>query len=181
MRTIAQGVSGRAANTKGTPDDVSGPGLDRLLWVFLRLLYSQTALGQFLEATDEDAIKQKLGGVREKIAKAEKNQDERMLRSLRDSLATREIQLDNYQKAQSNAEFVGVEIERLEGKIQTLSEMAVNRQDPDFISREVDSVAASMQHTEAAMEELHLVDGLLETLVEPPSILEAELDEGLFT
>ena len=178
MRTIARGVGGRASTAKGVGDDVSGPALDRLLWVFLRLLYSKTSLAQFLDATDEDAIRGKLDETRDRIAAAETSQDERMLRSLRDTLATRELQLENYGKAQSNAEFVDVELERLEGKIQTLSEMAVNRQDPDFISREVDSVAASMQHTEAAMEELHLVDGLLDTLAEPPAILEAELDEG---
>ena len=61
----------------------------------------------------------------------------------------------------------------------TLSELAVNRQDPDFISREVDSVAASIQSTEAAMEELQLVDGLLEGLTEAPPILDADLKEVL--
>lgn len=176
MKSIARGVGGRATRSKRAPEEISNPGLDRLLWVFLRLLYSQTSLERFLAATDEDLIRNKLDETNAKLQTAEQGEDQRMIRSLRDSLATRELQLENYRRAQKNAEFVAVELDRLEGKIQTLSEVAVNRQDPDFISREVDSVAASMQHTEEAMEELHLVDGLLDNLAEPPSILEADLD-----
>ena len=48
-------------------------------------------------------------------------------------------------------------------------------QDPDFISREVDSVAASMNQTEAAISELSMVDGLIDDLAEPPPILRADL------
>lgn len=175
MRSIAKGVGGRAGQGRGKADEVSNPGLDRLLWVFLRMLYSQDSLSRFLEATDEGEIQRKLEEVQSRLAGAEADEDERLVRSLRDSLATRELQMDNYSKAQKNSEFVGIELDRLEAKIQTLSEMAVNRQDPDFITREVDSVAASIQSTEAAMEELQLVDGLLHGLSEPPSILEADL------
>lgn len=175
MRTIARGVGGRANKKSRSVEDMSTPGLDRLLWMFLRLLHSQAALERFLHSTDEDSIRRELEETQVKLTRAEESGDERMLRSLRDSLATRELRLDNYAKAAKNAEFVNVELDRLEGKIQTLSEMAVNRQDPDFLSREVDSVAASMQHTEQAMEELHLVDGLIDELGEAPSILEADL------
>lgn len=176
MRTIAQGVGG---GTKPRADAVGTPGLDRLLWMFLRLLHSKASLDHFLRSTDEDKIRAELAKTHARLADAEKSGDERMERSLRDSLATGELRLDNYSKAESNADFVTVELDRLESKIQTLSEMAVNRQDPDYLSREVDSVAASMQHTEAAMEELHLVDDLIEGLEEPPSILEADLRGAL--
>lgn len=177
MRTIARGVGGRAGKKSRSATDLSTPGLDRLLWMFLRLLHSQAALEHFLHSTDEDTIRRELEETRVKLGSAEESGDERMVRSLRDSLATRELRLDNYGKAEKNAEFVNVELDRLEGKIQTLSEMAVNRQDPDFLSREVDSVAASMQHTEEAMEELQLVDGLIDELGQAPAILEADLGE----
>ena len=43
-------------------------------------------------------------------------------------------------------------------------------------SREVDTVAQSMHHTEEAISELRLVDGLIDDLAEPPPILEADLE-----
>ena len=53
-----------------------------------------------------------------------------------------------------------LEIDRLENKIRSLSEMAVNRQEPEYISSQVDSVAASMLQTEQTMNELKFVTGL---------------------
>src|SRR3977135_1094934 len=47
MRGIAAGVRG-AAGDQGSAEDIRTPGLDRLLWLFLRLLVSKTALDRFL-------------------------------------------------------------------------------------------------------------------------------------
>src|SRR3989454_3357586 len=41
--------------------------------------------------------------------------------------------LDNYHKAMKNAEFAGLELDRVESKIQALIELAANRQDPDVL------------------------------------------------
>ena len=53
--------------------------------------------------------------------------------------------------------------------------MAVNRQDPDFLSSQVDSAAESMRQTEKAVSELQHLTGLGEQLEEPPAILETDL------
>lgn len=174
MRSIAHGVSGRAA--AATPvDEVANPGLDKLLWVFLRLLVSQNSLDRFLETTDEPTIHAQAEDLRKRLAELGEPGDERLRRSLVDALATAELRVDNFEKARDNERFVTVELERLEAKIRTLAEMAINRQDPDFISREVDSVTESISHTEAAMNELRLVTGLIEDLDQPPAILGGDL------
>jgi hypothetical protein len=90
-----------------------------------------------------------------------------------------ELRLDNYGRAKKNAEFVTIELDRLEGKIQALAEVAVNRQDPDFLSSQVDSAADSMRQTEKAVSELQHLTGLSDQLEEPPSILEADLRQVL--
>jgi hypothetical protein len=179
MRRIAQGVGGRTANPDSAVDRLDTPGLDRLLWIFLRLLYSRQSLTHFLETTDERKLDQNVKTARARLEKATERGDERKVRSLRDSLATAELRLDNYKKADDNAEFVEIELERIEGKINAISEMSINRQDPDFISKEVDSVAESMRHTEAAISELKLVTGLVDDLAEPPAILEVDLDRAM--
>ncbi len=49
--------------------------------------------------------------------------------------------------------------------------MAVNRQEPEFITSEVDHVASSMVDTERTMNELQFATGLNAADNEPPSLL----------
>jgi hypothetical protein len=86
-----------------------------------------------------------------------------------------ELRLDNYGRAKKNAEFVTIELDRIEGKIQALAEVAVNRQDPDFLTSQVDSAADSMRQTEKAVSELQHLTGLADQLEEPPAILASDL------
>jgi hypothetical protein len=72
-----------------------------------------------------------------------------------------------------------VEIDRLENKIRSLSEMAVNRQEPEFISSEVDHVASSMLDTERTMNELQFATGLNTVDNEPPELLRAKTPVGV--
>lgn len=176
MRDIAHGVRGAVG---GAGDDLRTPALDRLLWVFLRLLVSQASLQQFLATTDEAQLQKRVHDTRTRLeaarAEPEAEQDDRVLRSLTDSLQVAELRLDNFQKARDNADFVEIELDRIENKIQALTEMSVNRQDPDFLTSQVDAAADSMAHTETAITELQNITGLVSDLEEPPPILESDL------
>jgi len=178
MRSIAAGVRGAAGDSGAGAEEIRTPGLDRLLWLFLRLLLSKAALVRFLESMDEQQIAARLAELRKNL-EAAKGGDERIVRSLQDSVASTDLRLDNYMRAKKNAEFVSIELDRIEGKIQTLAEMAVNRQDPDFLSSQVDSAADSMRQTEKAVSELQHLTGLADQLAEPPAILEADLRQVL--
>jgi hypothetical protein len=179
MRKIAAGVRGAAGYQSGSPEDIRTPGLDRLLWLFLRLLLSRTALERFLVTMNEKEISSRPEELRKSLAAAQAGGDERVVRSLQDSLASAELRLDNFGRARKNAEFVAIELDRIEGKIQALAEMSVNRQDPDFLSSQVDSAAESMRQTEKAVSELQHLTGLGDQLEEPPAILESDLREVL--
>ena len=191
MRGIAAGVRGAAGDQSSSAEEIRTPGLDRLLWLFLRLLLSKAALDRFLQTMNEREISTKLGDLRKNLAAAQTvpaapaaqtaktDGDDRIVKSLQDSIAMCELRLDNYNRAKKNAEFVNIELDRLEGKIQALAEMSVNRQDPDFLSNQVDSAADSMRQTEKAVSELQHLTGLSEQLDEPPPILEADLRQVL--
>jgi hypothetical protein len=179
MRGIAAGVRGSAAEQAGSAEEIRTPGLDRLLWLFLRLLLSKAALDRFLRTMNEQEITSRLEEVRKQLVGAQESKDERVIRSLQDSIAMGELRLDNFGRARKNAECVSIELDRIEGKIQALAEMAVNRQDPDFLSSQVDSAAESMRQTEKAVSELQHLTGLGEQLEEPPAILETDLREVL--
>lgn len=175
MQRLARGVTGQTSDPART-DEIRTPALDRLLWAFLRILYSRQALQRFLAATDEPQLQKNLTDLRARQAQAKERGDERIVRSLADSVATGELRLENFRKAVSNAEFVGVELDRIESKIQAVAETAVSHQDPDLISSQVDSVAASMTHTEEAIREINQITGLNEQLSEAPAILNADLE-----
>jgi hypothetical protein len=179
MRSIAAGVRGAAGDQPGGAEEIRTPGLDRLLWLFLRLLLSKAALDRFLKAMNEQEISEQLAGLRKTLAAAQAGGDERIVKSLQDSIASGELRLDNYSRAKKNADFVSIELDRLEGKIQALAEMAVNRQDPDFLSDQVDSAADSMRQTEKAVSELQHLTGLADQLEEPPAIMATDLRQVL--
>lgn len=175
MQRLAEGVRGHGA---AGADDIRAPALDRLLWAFLRLLSSQQALQRFLAASAPATLKRELEALKERQAQARQRGDERIVRALTDAVATAELRLENHAKAASNSEFLGVELDRIEGKIQALVEMAVSHQDADLISSQVDSVAASMAQTEQAVREINQITGLGEQLAEPPAILAAAETEA---
>ncbi|MGH9314828.1 MAG: hypothetical protein ACRD09_07100 [Vicinamibacterales bacterium] len=179
MRAIAVGVRGAAGDADPTAEEIRTPGLDRLLWLFLRLLVSKTALDRFLATMNNEEITARLEQLRKDFTAAQSAGDDRVVRSLQDSVAMAELRLDNSERAKKNAQFVSIELDRIEGKIQALAEMAVNRQDPDFLSSQVDSAAESMRQTEKAVSELQHLTGLADELQEPPSILESDLREVL--
>ncbi len=179
MRGIAAGVRG-AAGDQTAGEEARTPGLDRLLWLFLRLLLSRAALDRFLQTMNEKEIASRLEELHKSLTAAQgSGGDERVVRSLQDSIAMGELRLDNFGRAKKNADFVSIELDRIEGKIQALAETAVNRQDPDFLSSQVDSAAESMRQTEKAVSELQHLTGLADQLQEPPAILETDLREVL--
>ena len=179
MRGIAAGVRGAAGDQRQAAEEIRTPGLDRLLWLFLRLLLSKAALDRFLKTMNETDISTRLEDLRKNLAAAQGGGDDRIVKSLQDSIASAELRLDNFERAKKNAEFVAVELDRIEEKIQALAEMAVNRQDPDFLTSQVDSAAESMRQTEKAVSELQNLTGLADQFDDPPAILATDLRKVL--
>lgn len=180
MTRIANAVRGETADASGASAELRQPALDRLLWVFLKLLLSDQAIARFLQAADEPQILHTIADLGERIKKRElavaeaDRADDRILRSLHDSLATAELRKDNIAKAHGNAEFVAAELDRLENKIQAVTEMAVSHSDPDEMSSRIDAIADGISQTEQTIRELQNITGMTAT-DEAPSILDADI------
>lgn len=173
LRRIARGVAAGAPEAPEA-DQLRGTGLDKLLWMFLRLLYAQQGLWRFLEHTDRNALEAQLKDLETRRTNLGEAADERIKRSLTDAIATTTMRLDNLKSAEANNQFVDLELERIEAKILALSEMSVNNQNPDFISTQVDDVASTMAHTELAIRDLNAITGLSSNIGEPPRMLETQ-------
>jgi hypothetical protein len=174
MQRIASGAQGKVHGPGGRGDELGGPSLDRLLWMFLRLQVARHALDRFLDSTNAAELTERLESARSRL-EAAGPEEERVRASLMDSIAVCELRLDNYRKALANAEFMDIELDRVESKIQALAEMAVIRQDPDFLTSQVDAAADSMHQTESAIRELQTITGLTDVLEEPPPILDFDI------
>ena len=163
-------------------DEFQVSGLDRLLWIHLRLLYTQFALALFLKKTSEDEITTNIKQLEQRLEKLPPANDElqgqRVRKALQDNLETSRTRLANLTKARDNHELVKLEIERLENKIRSLSEMAVNRQEPEFISGQVDQVASSMLETERTMNELQFATGLESMDEDTPELLRSKATQA---
>jgi hypothetical protein len=176
MQRIANAVRGDTRDASGAAHELRTPALDRLLWVFLRLLLSQQALGRFLRAADGAGIQRQLDELTARQKEAETRGDERILRSVTDAVVTAELRLENYQKARDNDEYISVELDRLESKIQALTEMAISHQDPGELSVQVDAVAEGLSQTEETIKDLQAITGLGSDASEAPSILGNDLE-----
>ena len=178
MRDIASRIRGQPGSGD-TGDSIRTPALDRLLFLFLKLLMSQAGLDRFLRSASEKELAARLDETKARLTAAQTAGDERTINSLKDSVADGELRLDNYRKSMKDSEFVSVELDRIETKIQALIEMGVSRQDAEALSHQVTAAADSMHQTEDAVNQLQHLTGLADSLAEPPAILEADLGRAV--
>jgi len=138
--------------------------LDRLLWVYLRLLFSKHSLGRFFETVSKERIQKDLKRIEQQLADLgpddSSSHNAKIRRTLLDNQSTLQERFDNYTQAEANDQFVSLELERVENKIKSLVEISINRQDPEYISGQIDAVASSMKETERTMNDLQFVTGL---------------------
>lgn len=177
LRQIALDLKKTGTLETGAPlESFQLAGLDRLMWIFLRLQFTQYSLGKFLERTSLEKIQVDIRQVEDRLRQLDREADsphnQKVRHTLTDNLQTCKARLENFEKAQSNFELVGLELDRLENKIKSLAELGVNRQEPDFISSQVDQVAQSMVETEKTMNELQFATGLGPLDEEVPELLQ---------
>jgi chemotaxis protein histidine kinase CheA len=178
LQQIAQGLRDPHSTAPRPLEDAQSAGLDRLLWIFLRLLFTQYMLERFFQRTTVTTIQSDIQRLQAEITRlgdvSQDEQKQKVKKALEDSLATSRERLANHKKARDNSELVRLELDRLENKIQSLSELAVNRQEPEFITTQVDQVATSMRQTEKTMTELEFITGLATEDESVPPMLRRE-------
>ncbi len=165
LRTIAADLQQPAQPAVDRPlESFQSESLDRLLWIYLRLLFTYHSLQKFLERTSIQRINSDIQRINKRLSQLDPEDTsphvQKIRRTLEDNLATSQDRVRNYERARANHEFVELEIDRLENKIKSLAEVAVNRQEPDYVSSQVDQVAQSMLETEKTMNDLQVFTGM---------------------
>jgi predicted nucleic acid-binding Zn-ribbon protein len=174
LKLVELGGSMRGPDGSG-PDKTALESIDRLLWGYLRMIWGASTLSDFLDHTDDGAIRARIADLERRLAKLPKDDtgSAQMRAALEDHLKTSQERLDNIDEARRKLDLVAAEIERLEAKIAALAESSVAKRDVTDIAQRVDEVAEGMRKTDETMRQLQLPPEL-EDLDEPPAMLREE-------
>ena len=157
LSRLAAQFRGPQARESETILDMQTGSLERLLWMFLKLLYSQDALTQFLRGTDRKELQREVERCEQQLKDAaDRGRDAKFVKSLEDKQQTLRQRLDNYDKAYRNLEFIALELDRIEQKVNAIAEMAINAPTNMDITAQVDGIAEGISATEEAMRDLDM-------------------------
>lgn len=155
LSRIAEQIRGPQSGDTFRVQDMQTESLERLLWMFLKLLYSQDALQRFLQATNRSQIQIQIAACDKELQEAtSKNRNEKLLRSLEDKLETLKQRLTNFDRAEENRQILSAEIDRIEQKVNAISELSISSRDPADVSAQVDGIAEGVSVTEEAIRKL---------------------------
>ena len=167
------------AGSMGGPSGIgqergSVDSLERLLWGYLRMIWNAAKLSEFLDHTDDRAIREQIADLERRLAERPPSGSADSLRAaLEDNLRTSRERLENIEEARRKLEVVAADIERSESKIAALAERAVARRDVTDIALRVDEVAEGMRKTDETMRQLQLPPEL-EEFEDHPALLREE-------
>ncbi len=152
----------RSMNAKeGTTgvEDFRSESLDRMLWLYLKLLHQRSGLEQFLGATHREQIAAELKSAEAQLATAQARDqaagmpESRLATSIRDRVTTIRERLDNHHKASDGLELVTAEIEKTEQQITHLCEVGMTMSDSAGLSVQIDTISQSLQSSEKLFSE----------------------------
>jgi FtsZ-binding cell division protein ZapB len=148
-------------------------GLDELLWIYLKLLYSHHALDKFTATTKPELIAGDVRRYKERLAEELDAADEvakQQRAAWIESLRSSEERLANAERAVEQRRLAQIELERLETQIRALSEQTISRHNRESLAKQAELVAESLRSTEASLNEFRAITGLDEDST-PPALL----------
>lgn len=140
-------------------DDFRGESLDRMLWLFLKLLHQRSGLEKFLGATRREIIEAELRSAEQQLATAQERHkssglpESRLATSIRDRVTTIRERLDNHRNAAESLELVTAEIDKTEQQITHLCEVGMTMSDSAGLSVQIDTISQSLQSSEKIFSE----------------------------
>lgn len=157
LQKLSRQLHGQTSDDTTPISDLHAESLDRLLWMFLKLLASQDALDRFLKNTDRSGLLREINATQATLDKARaEGRKDTLIRSLEDKVATMQARLKNYDAALENSELLKAELERIEQKVTAVSELSLSQADSSLLSAEVDGITESLSVTAEAIRTLDL-------------------------
>ncbi|MCP4147197.1 MAG: hypothetical protein GY757_05550, partial [bacterium] len=159
-------------------EDMRISGLNRLLWMFLKLLDSLIRISSIVKRTSKKKLEATLQEVSEKIAKEPENSALR--RSYQGTIDIQKRRLENYLKAEQSKKVIESELERIEMQVTLLTEEASVSSDPELLSVRLDGVMDSLTGTNQWMSEQSAIFGFIEEDSMPDELISKPNKPELF-
>jgi len=142
--------------------------LDKLLWLFLKLLHHKSGIDRFLATTDFDRITAQLEEAKQQVEDARtQNRQERLIDSLVENRDTLSQRVENYTQSMENRELVMAELNKTEQKIRHICEVGMTTTDATDLSVQIDTITSSVAASESAISDLHIGDLLADDITPP--------------
>jgi hypothetical protein len=173
LEKLAKPLSSGTDSGVGALTQFQADGLDELLWIYLKLLYSQHALDKFTASTKPELIAGDVRRYKERLAEEVDPADqttEQQRAAWTESLRSSQERLINAERAVEQRRLAQVELERLETQIRALSEQTIARHDRESLAKQAELVTDSLRSTEASLNEFRAITGLDEDKT-PPALL----------
>ncbi|MFH1140067.1 MAG: hypothetical protein V1816_28630 [Pseudomonadota bacterium] len=158
LNRLGRQLRGLDPDEAGRIEEMQIESLNRLMWMFLKLLYSGNALDRFLDGVGRPTLVRDLEQTQKDLEEARRDNDAGDLaRSQEDKLKTIEARLANYDRTAENSRLIKAELERIEQKINAVGEMFLSRRDGADISAEVDGISESITASAEALQTLDVM------------------------
>ena len=154
----------------GVALDAQGAGLDRLLWMYLRLLVARTAIERVIgDASRSEPLDRRLHELEAQVASPDVSDDLR--RSLSSQLDILRQRIAQQADAKEKIKFLDAEIIRIQEQVELIREQAALSTDPERLSERIDQIAATLGGTSQWIRDQQQVYGEMEDLLtEPPRL-----------
>jgi len=149
--------------------DLRISGLNRLIWMFLKLLSSRLSVNAIIARTKEEELEREIRELSEKVT-AEPDSSP-LHRSLKGTLDIQERRMENLRKAKESIKVIDAELDRIEKQVTLLKEEASVNSDPELVSVRLDGVMDSLSGTNRWMSEQSEIFGFLEESTMPDELL----------
>lgn len=155
--------------------DLRIAGLNKLLWMFSKLLSSRLRIEAIISRTSTEELEAEIQQVSKKMAAQPETSPLR--RSLQGTLDIQKRRLDNLLRAIESLEVVKAELDRIEKQVALLKEEASVSSDPELVSIRLDGVMDSLSGTSQWMSEQDELFGSMEESSMPDQLLYKPLRE----
>ncbi len=148
--------------------ELRGESLEKMLWLFLRLLHHKSGIDRFLAQTDEAALRSQFAAAEQELAAAtDAKRPERLVHSLAEKRDAIRSRLENHAAAVESRDLLVAELDKTEQRIEHINEVGMTSRAPDDLGIQIDSIAESMASSERALGDLRSTL-LLEDEAPPP-------------
>ncbi len=147
--------------------DAQGDSLARLLWVYLRLLFTRQSIHRVLKESAPAGRGEKLEDRVEALQRqlADKSIGDELRRSLAGQIEILQQRMAKQREAREKLAFLDAELVRIQEQVELIREQAVLSTDPQSVSQRIDQITTTLGGTTQWIQEQQQIYGRTEDLL----------------